>query len=70
MVIQIRAKLYRLTEVKKTGGGAAAESLKKKDDDAAEKKPNGEATPPQVRRDWVECGVGPAKILVAKSGRR
>ena len=55
--LQLRAKLYRLTEVRPAGpeGGAGG----------------GEAAPsqpqPQPRRDWVECGVGQAKILVPQS---
>lgn len=46
-VLQLRSKLYRLTEVKGEEGGAGGASS---------------ASAP--RRDWVETGVGQAKILV------
>ena len=60
-VLQLRSKLYRLTEVKRKedsaaggggggGGGGGASS-----------------SSPAPRRDWVETGVGQAKVLVPQS---
>jgi hypothetical protein len=46
-VLQLRSKLYRLTEVKGEEGGAG-----------------GASSASAARRDWVETGVGQAKILV------
>lgn len=49
---QLRSKLYRLTEVASDGAAAGASSS------------GGGGGGGGPRRDWVECGVGQAKILV------
>lgn len=57
-VLQLRTKLYRLTEINKPTQGKA---------EAGSGGGGGGVASAPVQRDWVEAGVGQAKILVPQA---
>ena len=62
-VLQLRSKLYRLTEVKTKEGSAAGGGGGEGGGGGG----GASSSSPAPRRDWVETGVGQAKVLVPQS---